>query len=123
MGEVVDSEPDENISSLPDYDLPTKRDKTKLESYSAEEKTPRLKVDKEKEMEPADWDRLNQRKETTPDQQPSLIMGQGQKPESSPDDDLKLKVSQKKPVSIEPEALMLKPFVKTADDYPAASQT
>ena len=67
------------ISALPEYDLPTKREKTNLEKFSVEEKEIKRKPKKEKEEEPADWEKLKAKQVDDPKRKPSLVMGQGKK--------------------------------------------
>ena len=77
VDEDTESEAEEVVVSLPDYDLPTKRAKTKLEEYTVEEKITKKKPKKQRPKEPAEWDRHNQKEPEKPDKRPSLIMGQG----------------------------------------------
>ena len=67
------------MSSLPDYELPLKRDKTILEEYTIEEKVTRIKPEQKPTDEPADWEKLNKKREAIPDGQTSLIIGSGKK--------------------------------------------
>ena len=74
-----DSEPEELVSALPDYDLPLKRERTKLEELKGEEKALKQKPKKEKEKYPEEWEKLKAKQPEEPQRKKSLNMGQGKK--------------------------------------------
>ena len=77
--EDTESEAEEAVVSLPDYDLPTKRGKTKLEEYTVEEKITKKKPKKQTPEEPAEWDKLGQKEPEDQERQPPLTMGKGKR--------------------------------------------
>ena len=80
---MVESEPEEEfISSLPIYDLPSKREKTDLEQYDTPENVPQQKS-KTKLDEPSPvWEKLKT-KGKTEENSNKIILGQGKKPGNS----------------------------------------
>ena len=77
--EESEPEPEELISTLPDYDLPSKRERTTLEEFKGEEKTLKQKPKKEKEKYPEEWEKLKAKQPEEPQRKKSLNMGQGKK--------------------------------------------
>ena len=66
------------ISELPNYDLPTKGQKTTLEHYENKEKVsvPNLKESKEY---PDEWEKLNKISNDSNDTKNPLVLGKGKK--------------------------------------------
>merc|ERR1712228_707814 len=79
--EIGDSGPDpgELTSTLPVYDLPSKREKTKLKEYKTEEKDVSPRVTMKKEQEKTEWEKLMPKREQTPEKTPLIILGKGDK--------------------------------------------
>ena len=77
---MVESEPEEEfISSLPVYDLPSKREKTDLEQYDTPENVPQQKS-KTKLDEPSPaWEKLKT-KGKTEENTNQIILGKGKNP-------------------------------------------
>ena len=66
------------MSQLPDYDLPTKRDKTKLEEFVTDEKK-QVPKSKKKDESNSEWDKLKPKQPEKQDEKPKLNMGKGAK--------------------------------------------
>ena len=77
---MVESEPEEEyVSSLPVYDLPSKRDKTDLEQYDTPENVQRQKIKPVVDEPSPDWDRLK-KKENSQGDPIKIITGKGRIP-------------------------------------------
>merc|ERR1712098_652014 len=60
--EIIASEPEaEFVSTLPDYDLPSKRDKTQLEVFEVPEHADKSRKKNEKVESEPDWERLTKK--------------------------------------------------------------
>ena len=77
---MVESEPEEEfVSSLPIYDLPSKREKTDLEQYDTPENVQPHKVKPVVDESSPDWDRLK-KKEKSEEDPIKIIPGKGKIP-------------------------------------------
>merc|ERR1712228_78592 len=93
--EVEEPESEEEfVSSLPSYNIPTKREKTDLEEYDSPDKERQQKLQPEKDEPLPDWERLKKKPESKKDSN-EIVLGRGQIPEKEDDDTLALKASQK----------------------------
>ena len=78
--EMVESEPEEEfVSSLPIYDLPSKREKTDLEQYDTPEKVQQQKIKPLVDEPSPDWDRLK-KKDKSEEDPIEIIPGKGSIP-------------------------------------------
>ena len=77
--EIEEPEPEDFVSTLPIYDLPSKREKTDLEEYDAPEKDVKPMIAKRKEEPMPDWDKMKKtpKSEKDPNQ---IVLGKGKKP-------------------------------------------
>ena len=73
-------EPEEIPTALPHYDLPMKREKTKLEEYEEEQKEPQTKPKNTIDDKHSDWDKLKSKKQDLPEKRSSIAFGKGQRP-------------------------------------------
>merc|ERR1712228_888551 len=101
--EIEDPLPDhgEMISLLPNYEIPTKGEKTKLDDFKKHEKDIGPKPKKEEEKQPAKWDMLGP-KETESSEQTNMVLGRAKKSEKNGIKELELKKPQ---IGHEPESL------------------
>ena len=78
--EIVESEPEQEfVSTLPQYDLPTKRDKTELEQHATPEKVHQQKIKPVMDEPSPDWDRLKKKAKSEEDPI-KIIAGKGSTP-------------------------------------------
>merc|ERR1712228_882391 len=93
--EVEELETEEEIvSTLPMYNIPSKREKTDLKEYDSPDKERQQKLQPEKDEPLPDWERLKKKPESKKDSN-EIVLGRGQIPEKDDDDTLALKASQK----------------------------
>ena len=75
--EIIDSEPEtEFVSTLPDYDLPSKRDKTDLEVFDTPEHAEKPIRKKENAKVQPEWDKL-EKKPLETEENNKMILGKG----------------------------------------------
>ena len=73
----MDSEPEEEfVSTLPDYDLPSKRDKTNLEVFETPEHAAKPNKKKENAEPEPSWDKLKKKPIETGENK-KIILGKG----------------------------------------------
>ena len=75
--EDTEEEEEEPVSKLPDYDLPTKRNKTDLEKFTNQEPKKDIKSKGQAEISPADWDKLPAKDEEKLDEKVPIVLGKG----------------------------------------------
>ncbi len=66
-----------DVSELPSYDLPTKRQKTELEQYKLKEKDSGPKVVESKEEHPKNWEKITKKSNLSDDTTSSIVLGKG----------------------------------------------
>jgi len=109
-------EPEEEfVSSLPVYDLPSKRDKTDLERYDTPEKAQQQKKKPAVDEPSPDWDRLK-KKAKSEDDPNKVILGKGNIPDTDQGDGLNLRNKQMSPLKDEDDSFKFNPFEKLPDD-------
>merc|ERR1712228_958258 len=108
--EVEEPESEEEfVSTLPTYNIPSKREKTDLEEYDFLDKERQQKLQPEKDEPLPDWERLKKKSESKKDTN-KIVLGRGAISEKDGDDELTLKASQKPgTVDLEP-SMKLKSF-------------
>merc|ERR1712228_674682 len=108
--EVEEPESEEEfVSTLPMYNIPSKREKTDLKEYDSPDKERQQKLQPEKDEPLPDWERLKKKPESKKDPN-EIVLGRGTIPEKDGDDTLALKASQKPgTVDLEP-SMKLKSF-------------
>ena len=76
--EIIASEPEaELFSTLPDYDLPSKRDKTQLEVFETPEHAEKSNKKRENIENEPDWDKLK-KKPSKMEENKKIILGKGE---------------------------------------------
>merc|ERR1711872_1202054 len=114
--EIHESEPEQEfVSSLPKYDLPTKRDKTDLEQYDAPDKEEQQNIKPVVDEPSPDWEKLKAKPKN--EKSPSKItLGKGNIPDTDQGEGLDLKKRQKSPFEDKKDSLKLEPFKKPLDE-------
>ena len=77
--EMEEDVPSVNISTLPQYDLPEKRQKTEIGSYDQQEIKRKPKQEKKKEISPSEWEKLPTKKQDALDDKTPILIGKGNK--------------------------------------------
>merc|ERR1712228_270527 len=111
------------VSTLPEYDLAAKREKTKLEKHKIDEIDVKPKSKETPDDQMGVWEKLNTNMQESPSKKPSMIMGKGEKSEKSPTEETKLKVLQNVFESDEPSSMDLKASDNLKDETKLTSDS
>merc|ERR1712142_57501 len=82
-------------TELPEYNLPQKRDKTKLETLAERGRNDAVKEKTNDESQSNEWEKMKKQQVNPKNDENAMILGKGKKPDKEGDDAIKLKVSQK----------------------------
>ena len=75
--EKSDSESEYEVTPLPDYDLPVRRQKTDLEVYQRDELNSEVKMKRPQEEPSAEWEKLKTKPQENLDIKSPFVLGSG----------------------------------------------